>query len=66
MSGIHGSVEVTDRAHAEKILPAVVLLEYLEQLVLLDHGWELPWIVDRRDAQQYAIVIQVESEEVYL
>ena len=41
MSGIHGSIEVTDRAHAEKILPAVVLLEYLEQLVLLDQFSQL-------------------------
>ena len=36
MAGLDGFVEVADGRHAKDFLPAVVLLEYLEHLVLLN------------------------------
>ena len=54
------------RAQAEDVLPAMVLLEDAEHLVLMDHLVELAGMLTRGDAQQQAVEILLQAEEVEL
>ena len=59
-------VQVADGTQSEDVLPAVVLLEDAEHLVLMHHLAQLPGMDGRGDAQQQTVVVLLQSEEVEL
>ena len=59
-------VQVADGAQPQDILPAMVLLEDAEHLVLVDHLAQLVGMGSRRYAQQQSVVVFLQSEEVEL
>ena len=63
---LNGRVEVADGAHAEDILPAVVLLEYLKQFVLTYQVAQFRRVFLRGDAQKHTIIVFHQFEKVYL
>lgn len=63
MALAHRLVERSDGRQAQQVLPAVVLLEDVEHLVLAHQCAELRRVLTRRDAQQQSVVVLLESEE---
>ena len=63
---LHGIVEVAHGAYFQDALPAVVLLEYLEHHVLLDHRAQLAGVASCGNAQQHPVVVFLQSEEIQL
>ena len=62
--GAHCLVEVAHGANAQNILPRVLLLENLEHLVLLGELAQFVAVGARRYAQQHAVEIRLQSEQV--
>ena len=60
---LHSAIECAHRANAKDVLPAVVLLEDLEHLVLARQFAKHSRIRGRRNAQQQTIVVRHEVEQ---
>ena len=59
-------VQVANGAHAQDVLPAVVLLEDAKHLVLHHNLAQLVGVLARRDAQQQSVIVFLQSEEIDL
>ena len=57
MPFLAGVVEVAHRAQSHDVLPAMVLAEYFEHLLLVHHLGQLLGVLARRDAQEQSVVI---------
>ena len=64
MTRLYRLVEVAHGSDTQDVLPAMVLLEDVEHLILLRHLAQFIRILERRNAQQHAIVILLQSEEI--
>ena len=64
MTRLHGRVKHAHGAHAQDVLPAVVLLKDVEHLVLSHHLAQHGGVLWRRYAQQQAIIVRLEAKEV--
>ena len=63
---LHRLVELSYCTDAEDALPAVLLLEDVEHLVLSNHRSELMRVGCRRYTQQQTVVVLFQPEEVEL
>ena len=69
MAGIaflNGCIELANRTYSKNILPAMVLLEDFEHLVLPGHLAKHRRILARRNAQQQSIIVELQTEEFHL
>ena len=66
MSRIDSLVEVTHGSDTQDFLPAMMLLEDIKHLVLSGHFAQLIRVADRRNAQQHAIIVLLQPEEIEL
>lgn len=66
MSRIDSLVEVAHGSDTQDFLPAMMLLEDIKHLVLPGHFAQLIRVADRRNAQQHAIIVLLQPEEIEL
>ena len=63
---LHGGVELAHGAESQDVLPAMVLLEDFEHLVLAGHLAQRMRVLHRRDTQQESVVIFLQPVEIEL
>ena len=66
MIGIYRLVKIAYSPDAQDTLPAMMLLEYLKHLVLSGHFAQHIRVLERRNAQEHAIIIFLQPEEIEL
>ena len=66
MAIIDGFVQVANGAHAQDVLPAVVLLEDAKHLVLHHNLTQFLGMLYRRNAQQQTIIVFLQAKEIDL
>ena len=66
MTGFDSLIEVAHGSDAQDFLPAMMLLEDVEHLVLPGHLAQLVRILERRNAQEHAVIIFLQAEEIEL
>lgn len=66
MARINSRIEVAHCSDADNILPVMMLLEDFEHLVLTGYLAQFIRVLERRNAQQHAVVILLQPEEIEL
>lgn len=61
---LHGFIEIADGLYAHNLLPAVVLLEDVEHLVLPDKCSQPRRVFPVGDAKKYAVIILLYAEKI--
>ena len=66
MTGFDSLIEVAHGSDTQDFLPAMMLLEDVEHLVLPGHLAQLVRVLERRNAQEHAVIILLQAEEIEL